>query len=68
MRYPEKLAPVFETLEVDSKETLIAPGLDKLLRDKGPAIMQDEKLMARHMGAFLQPSSRDLVFGVLFSI
>lgn len=50
---------------MDSKETLIAPGLDRLLREKGTAILQDEKLMNEHFGSFMQPSSRDLVFGVL---
>ena len=54
-------------LAKDSKESLVAPNLDKLLQ-QGQKLIEDEHFFEKNLGLLAQPSSRDLAYGLLCNL
>ena len=60
VRYENALEPLYEILRKDAREHVVAPAVDKLLQ--GGSSYEDST------DAFLKPSARDLVIGVLCNL
>eukprot|EP00392_Amoebophrya_sp_AT5.2_P016929 g17238.t1 len=65
VRYPEKnyMASIFRVLSVDSKENLMPPNADAVLKNPEKALQDD-----KHMEIMLKPAARDFVLAILCNL